>query len=147
MCNLWRISTAAYNNINYYMAEINAAGWLVDYRSGKSHLSRSSNSSFPLKKFILPARENIVQIKFLRKLKFILCRVVTTKNTPRVSFTISWRNKLPKCYVSRRTDNAEQNNNKNSCEKVFFGLFYKIRTVKPYNKSLINLVCSVCTGK
>ncbi len=44
-------------------------------------------------------------------------------------------------------DNAEQNNNKNSYEKVFSGLFYKIRTLKPYNKSLINLVCSVCTGK
>ena len=36
---------------------------------------------------------------------------------------------------------------KNSYEKVFSGLFYKIRTIKPYNKSLINLVCSVCTGK
>ncbi len=34
-------------------------------------------------------------------------------------------------------------------ESVFF--FYKVRTncdpTKPYNKSLINLVCSVCTGK
>ncbi len=29
-------------------------------------------SSFPLRKFILPARENIVQIKFLRKLKLIM---------------------------------------------------------------------------
>ncbi len=45
---------------------------LVDYRSGKSHLARSGNSSCPLKKFILPARENIVQIKFLRKLKLII---------------------------------------------------------------------------
>ncbi len=53
----------------YYMAEINAARRLVDYRSGKSHLARSGNSSCPLKKVILPARENIVQIKFLRKLK------------------------------------------------------------------------------
>ena len=37
-----------------------------------------------------------------------------------------------------------------SSEKVFF-FFYKVRTncdpTKPYNKSLINLVCSVCTGK
>ena len=35
--------------------------------------------------------------------------------------------------------------------KVFFVFFYKVRTncdpTKPYNKSLINLVCSVCTGK
>ena len=82
----------------YYMAEINAARWLVDYRSGKSHLARSGNSSCPLKKFILPARENIVQIKFLRKLKLIM----------------PWTN----------------------CDPT-----------KPYNKSLINLVCSVCTGK
>ncbi len=35
---------------------------MVDYtdRSRKSHLARSGNSSCPLKKFILPARENIV---------------------------------------------------------------------------------------
>ncbi len=35
--------------------------------------------------------------------------------------------------------------------KVFLFFFYKVRTncdpTKPYNKSLINLVCSVCTGK
>ena len=46
-------------------------------------------------------------------------------------------------------NNAEQNSNKNSHEKVFSGngLFYKFRkncdSAKPYNKSLINLVCSV----
>ena len=48
-------------------------------------------------------------------------------------------------------NNAEQNSNKNGQEKVFFGLFYKVRknnySTKPYNKSLINLVCSVCTEK
>ncbi len=36
---------------------------------------------------------------------------------------------------------------KNSQEKVFSGLFYKVRTnydpTKPYNKSFINFVCSV----
>ena len=35
--------------------------------------------------------------------------------------------------------------------KAFFGLFYKVTTncnpTKPYNKSLISLVCSVCMGK
>ena len=35
--------------------------------------------------------------------------------------------------------------------KCSLGFFYKVRTncdpTKPYNKSLINLVCSVCTGK
>ncbi len=36
---------------------------------------------------------------------------------------------------------------KTATKKCFPGLFYKIRTIKPYNKSLINLVCSVCTGK
>ena len=45
---------------------------MVDYWSGKSHLARSGNASCPLKKVILPARENIVQIKFLRKLKLII---------------------------------------------------------------------------
>ncbi len=40
-----------------------------------------------------------------------------------------------------------------SCKqrKCFLFFFYKVRTncdpTKPYNKSLINLVCSVCTGK
>ncbi len=38
-----------------------------------------------------------------------------------------------------------------SNESVFLFFFYKLRTncdpTKPYNKSLINLVCSVCTGK
>ncbi len=38
-----------------------------------------------------------------------------------------------------------------SNESVFWFFFYKVRTncdpTKPYNKSLINLVCSVCTGK
>ena len=29
-------------------------------------------------------------------------------------------------------DNAEQNSNKNGQEKVFSGLFYKIRTIKQY---------------
>ena len=38
-----------------------------------------------------------------------------------------------------------------SAAKVFSSSFYNVRTncdrTKPYNKSLINLVCSVCTGK
>ncbi len=38
-------------------------------------------------------------------------------------------------------DNAEQNSNKNSQEKMFSGFFYKVRkncdSTKPYNKSLI----------
>ena len=38
-----------------------------------------------------------------------------------------------------------------SSESVFWVFFYKVRTncdpTKPYNKSLINLVCSVCAGK
>ena len=42
---------------------------------------------------------------------------------------------------------------KTAMKKCFLaiGLFYKFRkncdSAKPYNKSLINLVCSVCTGK
>ncbi len=46
-------------------------------------------------------------------------------------------------------DDVEQNSNKNGQEKVFSGLFYTVRkncdSTKPYNKSLINLVCSVQT--
>ena len=47
----------------------------------------------------------------------------------------------------------QTNDPKNTAErlavKAFFGLSYKVTTncnpTKPYNKSLINLVCSVCT--
>ena len=59
--------------------------------------------------------------------------------TPRVSFTI-----LNKQMTQINT--AER-----LAAKAFFGLFYKVTTncnpTKPYNKSLINLVCSVCTVK
>ena len=49
----------------------------------------------------------------------------------------------------------QTNDPKNTAErlavKAFFGLSYKVATncnpTKPYNKSLINLVCSVCAGK
>ena len=50
-------------------------------------------------------------------------------------------------------NNAEQlkqQQKQESQEKVFSGFFYKVRkncnSTRPYNKSLINLVCSVCTG-
>ena len=108
-----------------------------------------------LEKVILPAQEihlarswKHCTNKILKETKVYYAIQCRRKTLPEWDLRIlSWRNKLPKCYVSRRTDNAEQNNNKNSYEKVFSGLFYKIRTIKPYNKSLINLVCSVCTGK
>ena len=59
---VWMQPLLTQNFIYYIMAEINAARWLVDCRSGKSHLAHSRKSSCPLKKFILPARENTVQI-------------------------------------------------------------------------------------
>ncbi len=47
-------------------------------------------------------------------------------------------------------DNTEQNNNKNSQEKVFSGLFYKVKQFAIQQSHvinpLINLACSVCTG-
>ena len=176
---------------------------MVDYRSGKSHLARSGNSSCPLKKFILPARENIVQIKFLRKLKLIMpccddeehspsefyCHGET--NDPNATFqgennamlqTLFLQHfngfilhgtfvvyqeiyiifskikffpflvlKLFCCYSKCTARNRQYIRLKVVATKVFFGFFYKVRTncdpTKPYNKSLINLVCSVCTGK
>ena len=63
---------------------------------------------------------------------------MTTKITPRASFTIL--NKLIQINMAERL-----------AAKAFFGLLQshnKLRSnTKPYNKSLINLVCSVCTGK
>ncbi len=67
---------------------------------------------------------------------------MSTKNTPRVSFTILEK-QITQMLTFQGEDNAEQSSNKNSQEKVFSGLFYKVRTncdsTKPYNKSLINL--------
>ena len=63
---------------------------------------------------------------------------MTTKITLRASFTI-----LNKQMTQINT--AER-----LAAKAVLGLFYKVTTncnPKPYNKSLINLVCSVCTGK
>ena len=67
---------------------------------------------------------------------------MTTKITPRMSFTI-----LNKQMTQINTAELERF----TATKAFFGLFYKVTTncnpTKPYNKSLINLVCSVCTVK
>ena len=63
---------------------------------------------------------------------------MTTKITIRASFTI-----LNKQMTQINT--AER-----LAAKAVFGLFYKVPTncnPKPYNKSLINLVCWVCRGK
>ena len=64
---------------------------------------------------------------------------MTTKITPRVSFTI-----LNQQMTQINTAECF------SSESVFW-FFYKVTTnwnsTKPYNKSLINLVCLVCTVK
>ena len=54
----------------------------------------------PLKKFILPARVNIVQIKFQRKLKLIMPHS-EDKKTPRVSFTIL-KKQMAQIYTAER---------------------------------------------
>ena len=63
---------------------------------------------------------------------------MTTKITPRVSFTIQ-NKQMTQINTAERFTAA----------KAFFGLFYKVTTncnpTKPYNVSLIN--CSVCTVK
>ena len=64
---------------------------------------------------------------------------MTTKITPRASFAI------PNIQMTQ-INTAER-----LAAKAFFVLFCKVTTncnsTKPYNKSLINLVCSFCTGK
>ena len=64
---------------------------------------------------------------------------MTMKITPQASFTIL-KKQLTQINTAERL-----------AAKAFFGLFYKITTncnpTKPYNQSLINLVCSVCPVK
>ena len=54
-------------------------------------------------------------------------------------------------YHSEQTNDPNEYTAERLAAKAFFGLFYKVTTncspAKPYNKTLINLVCSVCTGK
>ncbi len=65
---------SAVSNLRYIHALYNSllydADWLITglekviLPAQEIHLARSRNSSCPLMKFILPARENTVQIKF-----------------------------------------------------------------------------------
>ena len=100
------------------MAEINAARWLVDYRSGKSHLARSGNSSCPLKKFILPARENIVQIIFLRKLKLIMPCCDDEEHSPSEFYCYGETNDPNATFQGE--NNAKQNNSSESVASIVF---------------------------
>ncbi len=131
---------------------------MVDYRSVKSHLARSGNSSCSLKNFILPARENIVQIKFLRKLKLIMPCCDDEEHSPSEFYCHGKTNDSNATFQGE--NNAEQNNSSQTLFLQHFNGFvflfflqHKLQSrtncdpTKPYNKSLINLVCSVCTGK
>ena len=76
---------------------------------------------------------------------------MSTKSTLRVSFTILEK-QITQMLRFNGEDNAEQKSNKNShARKSGFCSFLQVKancdTTKPYNKSLINLVFSVCTGK
>ena len=114
-----RYVSQPYNKYIYYMAEINAARWLVDYRSGKSlHLARSGNSSCPLKKFILPARENIVQIEFLRKLKLIMPCCDDEEHSPSEFYCHGETNDPNATFQGE--NNAEQNNSSESVASIVF---------------------------
>ena len=103
-------------------------------------------SSCPLKKFIFPARENIVKTKFLRKLKLIVPYSDDEEHSPSEFYYPGDKNDPNATFQGE--DKTEQNNNKKQPRK---SLFYKVRTncdpTKPYNKSPNNLVSSVCTGK
>ena len=69
----------------------------------------------------------------------LVCRITKTKITPRASFTV-----LNKQMTQINTPER-------LAAKAFFGLLQshnRLRSnTKPYNKSLIHLVCSVCTEK
>ena len=86
------------------MAEINAARWLVDYRSGKSHLARSwkqcTNKIFKETKayYAVPWR----QFTFP---EWVL---------------LSWKNKWPKCYVSRWKQRRTKQQFGKCCKHCFY---------------------------
>ncbi len=72
---------------------------------------------------------------YFRRLNFFLLSIVIVLLLQQV------RCQKPPVYTPESCSN----------ESVFWGFSYRVRTncdpTKPYNKSLINLVCSVCTGK
>ncbi len=76
------------------------------------HLARSRNSSCPLKKFILPARENIVQINFLRKLKLIMPCCDDEEHSPSEFYCHGETNDPNATFQGE--NNAEQNNSSES---------------------------------
>ncbi len=91
---------------------------MVDYRSGKSHLARSGNSSCPLKKFILPARENIVQIKCLGKLNIIMPYSDDEEHSPSEFYCHEKTNDPNATFQGE--NNAEQNNSSENVANVVF---------------------------
>ena len=88
-------------------------------------------------KVILPARANIAHKKN-RKLKLSMPYNDNENHSP------------SEFYYPEQTNDPNKYGERLAA-KAFFGLFYKVTTncnpTKPYNKSLFNLVCSVCTGK
>ncbi len=91
---------------------------MVDYRSGKSHLARSGYSSCPLKKFILPAHENIVQIKFLRKLRLIMPCCDNEEHSPSEFYCHGEINDPNATFQGE--NNAEQNNSSENVASIVF---------------------------
>ena len=61
------------------------------------------------------------------------------------------KNHSPSEFYYPEQTNDPKNTAERLAVKEFFGHFYKVTTncnpTKPYNKSLINLICLVCTGK
>ncbi len=94
------------------------ADWLITGPE-KSHLARSGNSSCPLKKFILPARENIVQIKFLKKLKLIMPCCNDEEHCP-IEFYCHGETNDPANATFQGENNAEQNNSSENVASIVF---------------------------
>ena len=84
------------------MAEINAARSLVDY----------------YRKFILPTRENIVQIKFLRKLKLIMPCCDDEEHSPSEFYCHGETNDPNATFQGE--NNAEQNNSSENVASIVF---------------------------
>ncbi len=72
----------------------------------------------PLKKFILPARENIVQIKFLRKLKLIMRCCDDEEHSPS-EFYCHGETNYPNATFQGE-NNAEQNNSSENVASIVF---------------------------
>ena len=94
------------------------ADWLITGPEKVILPAHAGNSSCPLKKVILPARENIVQIKFLRKLKLSMPCCDDEELSPSEFYCYGETNDPNATFQGE--NNAEQNNSSENVASIVF---------------------------